>query len=207
MSCRVCCARSIVARAIVHSRHVLFALRRCLFRSLSVSLPLPPSAQLRRSAQYAKGARVERLLVLEINEQTGVVRVTRKPMLLDAVEQSTTLTTEEDRDEDVTTTVIVPRDVNELTDGQLVAGYVVSVRDFGVFVRFCGGLTALAPKALLSDSFTEDPSSLFAEGDSLIATVDTVKPENGRIVVSTKPSRVSSRATRATFLRSLLAEV
>ena len=164
------------------------------------------SAQLRRSAQYAKGARVERLLVLEINEQTGVVRVTRKPMLLDAVEQSTTLM-EEDRDEDATTTVIVPRDVNELTDGQLVAGYVVSVRDFGVFVRFCGGLTALAPKALLSDSFTEDPSSLFAEGDSLIATVDTVKPENGRIVVSTKPSRVSSRATRATFLRSLLAEV
>ena len=162
-----------------------------------------PSAQLRRSAQYAKGARVERLLVLEINEQTGVVRVTRKPMLLDAVEKSTT-TTEDAED---ATTVIVPRDVNELTDGQLVAGYVVSVRDFGVFVRFCGGLTALAPKALLSDSFTEDPSSLFAEGDSLIATVDTVKPENGRIVVSTKPSRVSSRATRATFLRSLLAEV
>ena len=61
--------------------------------------------------------------------------------------------------------LLLARSRIELTDGQLVAGYVVSVRDFGVFVRFCGGLTALAPKALLSDSFTEDPSSLFAEGD------------------------------------------
>lgn len=72
--------------------------------------------------------------------------------------------------------------------GSLFVGYVASVKDFGVFVRFVGGFSALAPKNLLSD----DPAGLAAyqPGQTVWAMVKSVDVSAKRLVLSLKPSHV-----------------
>jgi hypothetical protein len=81
-------------------------------------------------------------------------------------------------------------------------GFVASVTGFGVFVRFLGQLSALAPKHLLADSIVTDveSSGLFAKGQTVSCVVTSVDAAASRAVVSLRPSdvaRVTSRGAGA----------
>jgi rRNA biogenesis protein RRP5 len=82
----------------------------------------------------------------------------------------------------------LPQTLSELAVGQLLAAHVKRTQPFGVFVEFAGGLTALAPKAQLSDLFVSDPAQLFEVGQTVLAKVLSVDEAKQQAVVSLKPS-------------------
>ena len=64
-----------------------------------------------------------------------------------------------------------PTSMDSVTPGQLLFGYCASITRIGVFVRYGGTLTALAPRANLSDKFVADPSEFFTKGTSTVQTM------------------------------------
>ena len=88
--------------------------------------------------------------------------------------------------------MLLPRYGVQVSPGALLAGYVSSLQPYGVFVKFAGGFSALAPKAMLSDAIVEDvqKSGLFTVGQSVWAVVQSVDAEAKRVVLNLKPSRV-----------------
>ncbi|XP_019627856.1 PREDICTED: protein RRP5 homolog [Branchiostoma belcheri] len=108
----------------------------------------------------------------------------------------------------VTSGQVVERFADLQTD-RVLCGWVRTVRSFGVFVEFPGGWVGLAPKAAVSDRFIEDCTSLFEEGQSVVAKVTEVDSEKQRFLVSLKPSECPLPAeggTAVETLASLLSE-
>ena len=87
-----------------------------------------------------------------------------------------------------------PSAVEAVQEGALVAGYVADVTAFGVFVRFLGGLTALASAGSLSDSVFDAPSDLFTQGQSVLGVIAAVERESGKLQVDLRGSVVAARA-------------
>lgn len=123
------------------------------------------------AARLTQGTSLERLVVVEVN-RLGVPVVSLKPLLLlsaTSAEKRRMDIDEGDGDENKTNKVeaFIPRGASELSPGDLVAGFVSKVETFGVFVRFLGRFTALAPKAMVADRLVENPTGMFEEGDSV----------------------------------------
>ncbi|XP_035696385.1 protein RRP5 homolog isoform X2 [Branchiostoma floridae] len=98
---------------------------------------------------------------------------------------------------------------SDLRTDRVLRGWVRTVKPFGVFVEFPGGWVGLAPKAAVSDRFIEDCTSLFEEGQSVVAKVTEVDGEKQRFLVSLKPSDcplAGEGSTAVESLGSLLAE-
>ncbi|CAH1239583.1 PDCD11 [Branchiostoma lanceolatum] len=98
---------------------------------------------------------------------------------------------------------------SDLEADRVLRGWVRTVRPFGVFVEFPGGWVGLAPKAAVSDRFIEDCTSLFEEGQSVVAKVTEVDGEKQRFLVSLKPSECplpGEGSTAVDTLESLLSE-
>jgi polyribonucleotide nucleotidyltransferase len=112
--------------------------------------------------------------VLEVT-RTGTPMLTLKPLLLAAQKQgitgpaaatlpsitTTATATASDRTATASTTGAA-----SLQPGDVAAGVVSSVQDFGVFVKFKGGMSALCPRALVADQFVKDPRGMVRVGDS-----------------------------------------
>ncbi|KAL4451480.1 hypothetical protein ABPG75_007142 [Micractinium tetrahymenae] len=122
------------------------------------------------------GAQLGPLLVLQRLEGAKQLRVTRKASLLSSAAAG-----------------LLPRSLEQVAEGSVLAGYVASVTRDAVFVRFLGGLTGRAGLAQLSDTFVSDPHLFFREGQSVRATVVQLEREKERFSVALKQSLCGSR--------------
>ncbi len=113
-----------------------------------------------------------RLLVLRQDADTLVL--TAKSSLLHAVT--------------VKDPVRLPGEFSQVQKGSQLAGAVKRTTEFGVFVEFLNGFTALAPKAQLSDLFVTDPKTQFELGQSVIAKVLECDEEKKLVSLSLKQS-------------------
>ena len=82
----------------------------------------------------------------------------------------------------------MPSSLQELRPQQFVQGYVKNVADFGCFVGFLNGVTVLAPKSSLADTFVAAPSDFYSVGQSVRCCVVSVDAKAGRAIVTLKPS-------------------
>ncbi|KAJ0394724.1 hypothetical protein P43SY_004004 [Pythium insidiosum] len=112
--------------------------------------------------------RDEPLLVVAVSAD-GVLSLSRKPLLLQCADQR----------------AVLPASFADVAPHALLVGVVASVcATRGVFVRFLGGLTALAPKAFLSDAFVarvEDGS--FETGETVLCHVEKIDAEKKQVLV------------------------
>ncbi|GLD96223.1 hypothetical protein PINS_up004901 [Pythium insidiosum] len=112
--------------------------------------------------------RDEPLLVVAVSAD-GVLSLSRKPLLLQCADQR----------------ALLPKSFADITPHALLVGVVASVcATRGVFVRFLGGLTALAPKAFLSDAFVarvEDGA--FETGETVLCHVEKIDSEKQQVLV------------------------
>jgi S1 RNA binding domain len=123
---------------------------------------------------FTEGISINEILVLEVT-RTGTPMLSLKPLLLSAQKQGTSgpaaatlpsITTAAATASDSTTTAAGATATASLQPGDVAAGVVSSVQDFGVFVKFKGGMSALCPRALVADQFVKDPRGMFRVGDS-----------------------------------------
>ena len=82
----------------------------------------------------------------------------------------------------------LPSNLSELQPQQFVQGFVKNVTDFGCFVAFLNGLTALAPKNSLADCFVSSPADYYTVGQSVRCCVVSIDAQAGRAIVTLKPS-------------------
>ena len=95
----------------------------------------------------------------------------------------------------------LPSSHSELRPQQFVQGFVKNVADFGCFVAFLNGLTALAPKNSLADVFVSSPADHYTVGQSVRCCVVSVDASTKRSIVTLKPS--VCMCPDASLLRSL----
>ena len=74
----------------------------------------------------------------------------------------------------------------ELLEGEMVAGTVESVKDYGVFVSLPGGKTGLLHVSQIEDARGGDLRKRFAVGDSIKVEILKIDTEAGRISLSTR---------------------
>ncbi|XP_033098849.1 protein RRP5 homolog [Anneissia japonica] len=98
------------------------------------------------------------------------------------------------------------KDFSELNPGMEMVGCLRNIMPYGLFVEFLNNLVGLAPLKDISDSYTLDPSKLFAIGQTLHAHVKEVNEEKERFLVSLRPSEVSMDITALDLLRGFLKE-
>lgn len=154
------------------------------------------------------GTELPGVLITEINSKTGVPSVSLKPLLLTTIENSKNNTVESSGDNASIVNMnmdIYPSATSQLTPGTNAVGVVARVEDYGVFVRFLGGLTTLCPRALVADQFVKDATGLFNEGDSVRCTIQRLDPATGRAVATFKRTIVPP-SPGGLFLRTALEE-
>lgn len=98
------------------------------------------------------GTELGPLLLLEHMGKRKAWRATRKPALVAAAAAKA-----------------FPSALGDLRKGAIVAGFVANATAAGVFVRFGGRLTALAPLSQIGDGFVANPQELFAIGQTVRA--------------------------------------
>jgi S1 RNA binding domain len=125
---------------------------------------------------FTEGTSIDEILVLEVT-RAGTPMLSLKPLLLAAQKQGTsgpaaatlpsiTTAAATATSDDSTTATAAATATASLQPGDVAAGVVSSVQDFGVFVKFKGGMSALCPRALVADQFVKDPRGMFRVGDS-----------------------------------------
>lgn len=100
--------------------------------------------------------------------------------------------------------LMLPSRIEDVVIDGVATGYVCGISSFGVFVRFLGAFTALAPRANISDVWIADPNECCVVGQTVrmkFVEVDTTKR---RAVGTLKPSVVGMGGPL--FLHSLMAE-
>jgi len=123
------------------------------------------------AAALAPGTAVEELVVLEVDKM-GVPTVSIKPLLLTAVaaaaaKRGSTAATGASAAAGDEREALIPKSAEDVSPGDLLAGFVSRVESFGVFVKFLGRFSALCPRSMAADRVVEDPSGMFTEGDSV----------------------------------------
>lgn len=63
--------------------------------------------------------------------------------------------------------ISIPSRIEDVSPGDVVAGYVSSIKEFGVFVSFVGGFSALCRRSFLVDERLPSPEKRFTLGDSV----------------------------------------
>ena len=117
------------------------------------------------------GDEIPDLVVLERLESIGQLRLTRKMSVREAVKDG-----------------VIPENFANVNIGSTITGFVASITEDAVFVRFLGHLTGRAGLAHLSDTFVSDPKSLFSVGMTVRASVLSKDDKNEKFSVSLKPS-------------------
>ncbi|CAK8990352.1 rRNA biogenesis protein RRP5 (AtRrp5) (Ribosomal RNA-processing protein 5), partial [Durusdinium trenchii] len=139
--------------------------------------------------KYRPGTRLERLLVLQFN-QDGIPVLSLKPVLALALESNQ-----------------LPTTVDEMQPNTMVFGYVQNANKLGVFVSFLGGLTGLAPLAEIHDDFVRDGKAHYAIGQTVCAKVLEVDEARSRVILSLKASAVDvAAAFQVCFVQSYMDE-
>jgi len=141
---------------------------------------------------YPVGSHLPRLLCLHQDRSLRMLILSIKPSLLrhvpggqSSLEQSTS-----------NSPFLLPSSSEALQPGSLLIGFVKSVTDFGVFVGFLDGLSGLAPRNMLSDTFLAgDLSAAFTTGQTVQSKVVAVEhdAEDGtgqlaKLTLTLKPS-------------------
>ena len=155
----------------------------------------------RLASGLAVGDTFPQLLVVETSRGASKVGrpalvVSAKPLLINAPKSA------------------LPATLDDVVEGTVVCGVVSHIATFGLFVRFLGGVTGLAPKANIADTFVSDAAAFFQPGQSVRGVVVGIDRERGKFEVSLKPSvldattgvpaEVTTAAASASYLQSLL---
>ena len=101
--------------------------------------------------------------------------------------------------------LLLPASAEGLAVGRLVVGWVASLTDFGVFVRFLDGLTGLVPLKHSVPGVTPALGQTVACVVVSVGTEDAKRGVNGRIVLSTLPTALAAGLRRAGYLASAAA--
>ncbi|TYZ63090.1 hypothetical protein PybrP1_002620 [[Pythium] brassicae (nom. inval.)] len=120
--------------------------------------------------QYAAGDVIKSPLLVVSQAKDGVLTLSRKPLLLQFASKS----------------AVLPRAFEDVTENAALVGFVASVHATkGVFVKFLNNVTALAPKAFLSDKFlSEVQDGLFEIGETVLCHVTKIDASKQQFVVS-----------------------
>lgn len=119
---------------------------------------------------YAAGDVISTPLLVVSQAKDGVLTLSKKPLLLQYASK----------------TDVLPRAFNDVKENAALLGYVASVHATkGVFIKFLNNLTALAPKAFLTDAFlSEIEDGLFEMGETVLCHVSKVDSAKQQFVVS-----------------------
>ena len=98
----------------------------------------------------------------------------------------------------------LPKTIEEVHPGQDVVGFVCGIASFGVFVRFCGRLSGLAPRANVADHWVTDVNEEFTIGQTVCTRIVDVDLKSNKISLNLKASIFGVGG--ALFTRSLIAE-
>ena len=173
---------------------------------------------------FGPGYRIEDAVVLSATGRTVYISI--KPLLVAALKKSLqqiSSTMASDQSKDVpgalptTTTALgklaegneemsIPEHIGSLSPGQVVVGYIHKVETYGVFVRFRGSLSALAPRPNIADRFISTTANLFNVGDSVRCVVQRVDLSTERDFITLKPSIVTPSSGDLNYLRLFLRE-
>lgn len=165
------------------------------------------------SSMFIVGKRVDRALVLYT--KSNVVHITLKPLLLSVAERSMNQSLDVVPTKKVSELlgqtqenelITIPKSATDLSPGQVVAGWIHKVEDFGVLVKFRGKLTALVPRPNLADKFVSSPLGLFMVGDSIRCVIQRVDSAQERVILTCKPSLVSASSGNLNYCQSFLRE-
>ena len=99
----------------------------------------------------------------------------------------------------------LPSKLEQVVPDTPVAGYVSSVQDVGVFVRFLGGLQGLVHKSNVADGWVGDPREHVVVGQTVIAQAVVADLVKSRLYLTMKPSIVNTPSS--VFVRTLLSEL
>ncbi|EEB07445.1 U3 snoRNP-associated protein Rrp5 [Schizosaccharomyces japonicus yFS275] len=114
--------------------------------------------------------KLSEVLVLRKDLEKRIVFLTLKQSLIDAAKAG-----------------MLPKTLSDLKEGVKYAGFVKNITEFGVFIEFANGVTALAPKAYLSENYVPLPAALFKPFQSLTCVCFSIDMEKERALVSLKP--------------------
>ncbi|KAJ1934311.1 rRNA biogenesis protein rrp5, partial [Linderina pennispora] len=141
----------------------------------------------RMAARIAVGVRFDDLVVVDLVKKHGTVKVSAKPAVVRAAKQQVLVTASE-----------------MLKVGKTVVGWVDGTAAFGVFVRFAGGVTGLAPISALGDRYVASTEGLFAVDQTVVASVVSV--EDNQTKLSLKGSVVDPLASGCIAPEDFVAE-
>ena len=147
-----------------------------------------PSACSALSETLQVGSVLDNMVVLEKLEAVQQVRLTNKDSIRRHVARGE-----------------MPLRLEDIHVGSVLPGFVASVADDAVYVRFMDHLTGRARLQQLSDAVVSDPAALFHINMSVRACVSQVDLEKGQISVSLKESVCSD--TQGMYVRSLFQDL
>ena len=137
---------------------------------------------------YEVGQLVENMLVLQASGMKNLVTLTVKPSLVKAAASGS-----------------LPRDIDSISIGDMLHGYVSNVTHFGVFVNFLSSFSGLALKSNIADEFVTDPSNHFEPGQTVRARVLKIDLQAQKLELSLKQSDCESED--ASYLTTHFADV
>ena len=156
-------------------------------------------------ARTKMGDRIESALVLEFRRDSNEPLLSLKPLLVRAGGGIVDQAPDSKLAAKKGPCFAKPPRLQDLKIGRArLCGYISRVESFGLFVRFVGGQTAMAPRALIADRFVDDASGLFREGDSVRCLLHRVDADKDRVFVTTQRSQLP--VTDSFFLETLLLE-
>lgn len=119
---------------------------------------------------YTAGDVITSPLLVVSQAKDGVLTLSRKPLLLQFASKA----------------AVLPRAFEDVKESAALVGFVASVHATkGVFVKFLNNVTALAPKAFLSDKFlSEVEDGLFEIGETVLCHVTKIDTSKQQFVVS-----------------------
>lgn len=113
-------------------------------------------------AHYREGTALEGLMYLS---KDSVLTVTHRKSMCDNTDQ-------------------VVSEFDKLQPGMMVPGTITRMMDYGIFVEFPGGMTALVPNKYATDTLVRNTSALFAVGQAVCAKILQVDKEKSRLLAS-----------------------
>jgi ribosomal protein S1 len=133
---------------------------------------------------FAVGKRLEHMLVIDSspNANKQQVYLSLKPLLLHAASNKHT-----------NANIHLPATLSEVSVGDLLAGTIIKIDNFGLIVRFMNSLIALLPRSNVTDKFLgsqESLTSYYNVGDSVCVCAQKIDAVKEKIIVTCRPSLV-----------------
>uniref|UniRef100_K3WWJ4 rRNA biogenesis protein RRP5 n=1 Tax=Globisporangium ultimum (strain ATCC 200006 / CBS 805.95 / DAOM BR144) TaxID=431595 RepID=K3WWJ4_GLOUD len=119
--------------------------------------------------QYEAGDVIQEPLLVVSESKDSVLTFSKKPLLMQYAGKS----------------AVLPSSFSDIKEHAVLLGFVASVNAAkGVFIKFLNNLTALAPKAFLSDKFMADiEDGLFEMGETVLCHVEKIEKDKQQFVV------------------------